>query len=131
MNILDPNATLIFFKLIHDINDKKTSKRFDKHNYWPDCRGGFMAVQVEKVSFLYSIAHYYKQNGDLMADPKMTFVVFDGLVYPASFTQHNRGLYEESMIWTKNGWTLDPALQKSHADFANQWFENIKIQQDI
>jgi hypothetical protein len=129
---LDFDATLVFLKLIEGIDDDNPSRRFDKHNYWPDCSGGFMAVQVEKINFLYSVAHYYKQNGDLMADPEMTFVVFDDLVYPASFTQHNLGLYEESMIWrTKGCWTLDPTLQKHHADFANQWFENIKIQQDI
>ncbi len=132
MHSLDFDATLVFLKLIKGIDDENPSRRFDKHNYWPDCSGGFMAVQVEKINFLYSVAHYYKQNGDLMADPEMTFVVFDDLVYPASFTQHNLGLYEESIIWRiKGGWTLDPRLQKHHADFANQWFESIKIQQDI
>ena len=131
MSSLNFDATLVFLELIKDVNDENSSKRFDKHNYWPDCSGGFMAVQVEKINFLYSVAHYYKQNGDLMADPEMTFVVFDDLVYPASFTQHSLGLYEVSMIWTMGGWTLDPTLQKNHTDFANQWFKNIKIQQDI
>ena len=132
MNRLDFDATLVFRKLIMGLDDdKKTTQRFDKHNYWPDCSGGFMAVHVEKIDFLYSVAHYYKQNGDLMSDPEMTFVVFDDLVYPVSFTQHNIGLYEESMVWTNGGWTLDPTLQKQHADFANLWFENIKIQQEI
>jgi hypothetical protein len=131
MSSLDFDAMLVFLKLIKDVDDENPSKRFDKHNYWPDCSGGIMAVQVEKINSLYSVAHYYKQNGDLMADPEMTFVVFDDLVFPASFTQHNLGIYEESMTWANGGWTLDPTLQKQHADFANQWFKNIKNQQDI
>lgn len=37
------------------------------HPTWPDC-----------PAMIYSLAHYYEQNGDLMADPLMEFIVVDG-----------------------------------------------------
>ncbi len=133
---ISPSVTKIFRKIIQDINKDNPTKLLDKHSYWPECNGGIMAVHVEMIRSIkgfpaYSIAHYYKQNGDMMADPEMTFVDVLGLFFPTSFTQHNLGLYQESLIWTGEGWRLTPSMQKDHASFANQWLQNIKEQQDL
>lgn len=51
----------------------------------------YMPVIVEKTGHLpgygeiISIAHYSKQNGDLMADPDMEFVIVGGDYYPTSY----------------------------------------------
>ncbi len=105
---ISPSATKIFRRIIQGIDKENPTKRLDKHNYWPECNCGIMAVHVEMIQSIkgfstYSIAHYYKQNGDMMADPEMTFVVALGLIFPTSFTQHNLGLYQKSMIWTDEG----------------------------
>ena len=49
--------------------------------------GVFMPLVMEKImdqpgfEAVYSLAHYGKQNGDLMADPEMTFGLKDGEFY--------------------------------------------------
>ena len=136
MEKLDQISTTIFFRLIQDIDDQNCSKRFDLHSYWPKCNGGIMAVHVEKIEDVggypsYSVAHYYKQNGDLMSDPEMTFVVVGNHIIPISFTQHSLGVFEESVIDAEGGWMVKQQLHRNHVAFANHWMKNIKDQQDL
>lgn len=102
----------------------------------------FMPLVVEKIGEnidivgravdVYSFAHYYEQNGDLVPDPEMTFAVSrkDPLsIWPMSF--YNAYYYEEG-IFCKNGhWLISTKKQKDEAVFAGQWLENIKYQQNI
>ena len=99
----------------------------------------YMAVSVERIDVpqVYSVAHYYKQNGDLMADPEMVFVVNDaGIFLPVYFKQAGLGLEQSSAEYT----TIDgklrierfrPKLQADHAIFAGTWLRNIAEQQDL
>ena len=95
----------------------------------------FMPVSVEAVdttvqnALIVSVAHYYEQNGDLMADPEVTFVVArNEYVFPISFRQDNLGIDGEYVRWEgeKVYWNL--AKQNDLASFCNQWMENIKHQ---
>ena len=72
--------------------------------------GSFMAVSVEIIGRsglgpLVSVAHYYEQNGDLMRDPDVVFLIgADRHVYPISFRQDNLGInlesaYVEDGVW--------------------------------
>lgn len=99
----------------------------------------FMAVHIEEIytikcGTIYSIAHYYLQNGDMMADPEMEFIKssIDGELYPISFRQDNLGMHQYSASFS-NGELSDVnvELQKDHAVFANDWLSNIKCQQDL
>ena len=66
-------------------------------------------VVVEKVGNLkgygeiISIAHYGEQNGDLMADPEMTFTIVVGEYYPISFRNDYLGRYQEVFGFDENG----------------------------
>ncbi|MFI3249738.1 MAG: SNF2-related protein, partial [Eubacteriales bacterium] len=54
----------------------------------------YMPLVVEKIgSNEYSICHYYEQNGDLMRDPEITFIVEDKVVKPTSYLQDGMGIY--------------------------------------
>jgi hypothetical protein len=95
-----------------------------------------MPVSVEAVgttpqgALIVSVAHYYEQNGDLMADPEVTFVVTRAeYVFPISFRQDNLGIDQKYVRWegAKVYWNL--AKQNDLAAFCNQWMENIQYQQ--
>jgi len=95
----------------------------------------FMAVCVDRLSSRhYSVAHYYEQNGDLMADPDMTFYrTEDGQFYPCSFQQDSLAVYRESLEINEDGTivSLSEREQASQADFANTWMRNIADQQRL
>lgn len=110
----------------------------------------FMPLTIEQIgtgihtpwgeASLYSLCHYYEQNGDLMQDPEMCFIVADNraddpaalenvTITPYSFQQANMGIYEESALIQNN--TLAKFLRKKQADhaaFAELWLANISEQ---
>jgi len=134
MRTLNQKASKIFNKIVKDINHYKEIKNND----------AFMAVKVEKLETFkykhfdneitrYSIGHTYKQNGDLVSDPRMEFLKIGESVFPSYYEQHNspfnrNGLYQESIIIDKE-LEYFPELQKDHAIFANTWLNNINNQQ--
>jgi len=130
MRAINQKATATFNKLIGKLDDTGHIKIGE-----PD--QAFMQVVVEKlydvaVGTVYSIAHYFKQNGDLCSDPDMTFLKHStGKIYPMSFQQAIPPVYQESMFMEGIAWKVCPPLQKEHAVFAGQWFENIKHQQEL
>ena len=98
-----------------------------------------MAVHVEKIGqntsgAVFSVSHYYELNGDLMADPDMTFLKgADGNYYPLTFQQDNLGIYRDAAIWDDNGNLKGyrPRMQADMTSFANIWMKNIKSQQRL
>ena len=94
--------------------------------------GTFMPLSVEKVtdepSFtaVYSLAHYGEQNGDLMADPEMTFGECDHEFYPLSFRNDYVGIYQQ--VITEQ---VDLKRQRELAEFTAIWLENIVDQQKL
>lgn len=86
-----------------------------------------------------SIAHYYEQNGDLMSDPEMVFIVMDKrahkmdfanlFVYPQCYRQDSLGIYEESIQIINNEIaSVKKIWQQGHCHFAAQWLRNISQQ---
>ena len=97
----------------------------------------FMPVVIEQIgecgsNKLFSIAHYYEQNGDLVPDPEMCFMLCtrDGSVYPYYYKDTYS---EQSSVLMKNGEVkyVNVRLQADQAYFANMWLWNIKRQQGI
>ena len=94
--------------------------------------GTFMPLIVEKVpdepgfTAVYSLAHYGEQNGDLMADPEMTFGLQDGNFYPLSFRNDYVGIYQQVITAQAN-----LKRQFELAEFTAIWLENIVDQQGI
>jgi hypothetical protein len=115
MRPINLKAQKIMDRLTAGITEENSHTRTDNN----EPNSAFMAVVVEwvgdcKRGDVYSIAHYYKQNGDLMADPKM-----DGL-----------GIYREGVVWEDGEPRyLNAREQRDEAIFAGTWMENIKHQQ--
>ena len=78
------------------------------------------SADMQGVRFdIVSMAHYYVQNGDLMADPELTFLCGqagdDFIVMPGSYRQDGLGIDQESIRYTKDdGWRYNKLLQIEH-----------------
>ena len=69
----------------------------------------YMSLSIEKISkshddlIQYSFAHYYEENGDLIADPEMVFSIknIDDKLYfrPESFSMPALSIYKEYFDW--------------------------------
>ena len=95
-------------------------------------KGTYMPLSVEKVTdepgftAVYSLAHYGEQNGDLMADPEMTFGECDHEFYPLSFRNDYVGIYQE--VITEQ---VDLKRQLELVDFSAIWLMEIVEQQKL
>ena len=139
MKSLNTKATQIIQKLYEAMSNPKYKQDEDCDYGKIANNPAFMPVVVEKVGSLagygeiISIAHYGEQNGDLMADPEMTFTIVDGKYYPISFKNDYVGLYQEVFSYNEDGVpeAIDNKLQFNLADFANEWMKNIQEQRRI
>jgi hypothetical protein len=75
-----------------------------------------------------AMAHNYEQNGDLMADPDVEFMVTPLGVAPLTF-QQDPGIYRRWAWREKGQWRFHQRGQNDLAMFCNQWMANIKVQQ--
>jgi len=110
----------------------------DDHFKLDNASGRYMPVVVEQVmdrpgfADVYSVAHYGEQNGDLMADPEMTFGEWDGQFYPLTFRNDYLGFVQDVV---SEGDGREPVVNESQqrelAVFAALWFRNIAAQQKI
>jgi len=94
---------------------------------------GIMAVHVERIGkSRYSVAHYYKSNGDLVADPDVEFVHLNGEWIPVAI-QEPIGGYRVAVQCDASGnpvrWSLRE--QADLARFSNTLIANIREQQRI
>ncbi len=129
MRELSLEALAIFNTIIKNLDDEGCRKIDNSQAYMP--------LHVErlfsfKVGTLYSLAHYFKQNGDMCQDPEMTFIktAFDK-VYPSSFHQAIPPIYEESVCQHGRRWLVRVNRQIKHAEFAELWLINIRDQQGL
>ena len=115
-----------------------TAEGEDRSRRINNADGTFMTVHIEllnrcKLGHLYSIAHYFEQNGDMMRDPDMEFIKGgDGEYYPISFWQDSPPLRDEAVNW-KDGEIVGYREQQQArlVTFANTWMKNIKEQQGL
>ncbi len=126
---INQGAKKILLKILSVMEENSTTYR--KFNNG----GSFMPLSVEiigqtKMGKEISLAHYYEQNGDLMADPEMIFLEKNGEFYPAYYKQDGLGLEKYSIKYDQEKMIgFNRALQKDHTQFANMWLKNIKEQQ--
>ena len=93
--------------------------------------GACMAVHVDRLSErTYSVAHYFKQNGDLVCDPDGVFLKTDAGWLPVT-VQLSTGHFTVALELDGNdkptGWR--PRQYKELAGFASMWLRNIDQQQ--
>lgn len=82
---------------------------------------GYMDLVMENIEDgKIAMSHYYEQNGDLMADPDMTFIVDKDNKYLIgdSFQQDNLSYYEEA--------NNNPIVINDFNTFTSDWLRNIK-----
>jgi len=139
MKSLNSKATMIIQKLYEAMSNPMYRQDGDGDYAKIQNSTALMPVIVEKVGHLtgygevISIAHYGEQNGDLMADPEMTFTIVDGKYYPITFRNDYVGLYQEVFDYNEDGEpeAIDIKLQSDLTDFANEWMRSIQEQQGI
>ncbi|MEK6986200.1 MAG: hypothetical protein AABX89_07450 [Candidatus Thermoplasmatota archaeon] len=82
--------------------------------------------RVQRVS----LAHYYEQNGDLMADPEMEFRVVHpstsgpGMLVPLHYKQDGLGIFRP----THGPGVVYPKQLKEQVKFTRFWLRNLKSQ---
>jgi hypothetical protein len=96
--------------------------------------GAYQPLHVERVApGLYSLAHYFVQNGDLMSDPEGEFYQpYDGgPVYPVSLTQHPVGAYTQALDGLGGTVRVNRRAYRDLCAFGATWLRNIAEQQDL
>lgn len=100
-------------------------------------RESFMPLVCERMPqltnwpVLVSLAHYGKQNGDLMRDPEIVFAIHpQGTAEPISFQNDYMGTYQEVYTYDEDGKRqgirLNAKLELKA--FAQRWFANLRAQ---
>lgn len=90
----------------------------------------FDPLVIEKIGKnQISVAHYFVQEGDMMADPDL--VLFTGYIawVPTEITQAPFGIYNKVAWLTDDGRQVDrflPTSQAALADFANEFGRQIR-----
>ena len=137
--LLKPITMKTLNKKSTEILNKMVSLLEDGYIKIDNTDGSFMPVSVEVIfeNELYkqvSVAHYYEQYGDLMADPEMVFIYVkaNDSYLPSYFKQDNVGMEEDSIIMEQGEikWYRSK-MQADHTAFANMWLKNIKHQQNL
>jgi hypothetical protein len=94
-----------------------------------------MAVHVECLQRtglgpLFSVAHYFESNGDLVPDPDMAFVrTGDG--WSPMYFQDSRSYREAVTIHSDGTIEIDEKEQRDLVSFCNLWMKNIREQQAL
>jgi hypothetical protein len=100
-----------------------------------DRGAGFMAVSVECLQQtglgpLFSVAHYFNSNGDLVPDPDVVFVrAADG--WSPMYFQDSRSYREAVTIHADGTIEVDENEQRDLVSFCNMWMRNIREQQAL
>lgn len=113
--------------------------KYLKENYLNiEKSGGWMPLVIEVTGpgpfkgTALSICHFYKQNGDVMYDPEITYEVdieydFERITervyfYPLSYTQHGLGIYQEVIDYNQQIQTNE---YLDLVSFSKMWDRNI------
>lgn len=124
------SASKILEMLIERLTEPGQAKKVDNTG------GAFMAVHVECIrrtehGVMYSVAHYYEQNGDLIADPELEILGDEtGAWFPVSITMalgHKRAL----LLGEGGKARVDQREYRSQLRFLSTWMKNIKSQQRL
>lgn len=124
------SARQVLELLVHGLDELGASKKID------NARGAFMSVCVERVEQtahgpIYSVAHYYEQNGDLVPAPDVTLLsAADGDFYPLTY-QDGRVYRLSAELGPDGGVRVDRDRQADLAHFVGGWMRSVKQQQRL
>lgn len=123
-------AKKVLDALTSGLDSENTHRKMDNSK-------AFMPVSVNflgktELGPIFAVSHYGTQNGDLMADPDMTFLKgADGNYYPGSFRNDYTGTYQECLWIDGKQVKFAPRLQADLVSFAGTWMRNIRTQQEV
>jgi len=129
MKYLNKRNTKLFNELRKGLNDENRSRKIENGAAMPLSIEYLHEVKTDGLSGkVYSFTHYGEQNGDLMADPDMTFLSVEGGLYiiPLSYRNDYGGCNHEAVFIKDGSVQFSPRLQADHTKFANLWFNNIR-----
>jgi len=133
MKTLSKTAAKTLDILTDCLNNPGDSKKIDTSSYMAvhvECIGNAPEAGPFKGSPLFSVAHYFMQNGDMCCDPDMVFVrVNSGAYFPVSFQQAIPPVFQEA-IDLRDG-RYFPGRVRDLCSFSTTWMRNIKDQQDL
>lgn len=133
MKQLNQTADKIFRKIIELANGGSYLKlNYGGEGIMPAIFEKLHSVSVKGYSGdVWSVAHYFNQEGDMCCDPDMTFLVTANAIFPLSFEMQGSALarHEQSVIIADGTIKFRKQMQLDHQKFANQWLVNIKHQQ--
>ncbi|MDF0668773.1 MAG: hypothetical protein P0119_22200 [Nitrospira sp.] len=101
---------------------------------------GFMPLSVEKIGSsedghrFVSLCQYSEQNGDLMRDPDLVFMVTDlpdgAAAEPVSFRNDYLGIFQEVYRYDEVGRRTHvlPSLKQDLQEFGRAWFATLRDQ---
>lgn len=130
MKKVSQEARAILNILTADLSGESTHRKIENSKSFMPVSVNFMGET--ELGPIFSVTHYGKQNGDLMADPDMTFLkAVDGNYYPGSFQNDYMGLYQECLWIDGSKVKFAPRLQRDLAVFTTTWMRNIREQQGL
>lgn len=124
------SARKVLELLVDGLDEPGASKKLD------NAQGAFMAVCVERIEEtsrgpVYSVAHYYEQNGDLVPDPDVTMLCgADGEFYPLSY-QDGRVYRLSVELGPDSSARVNREWRTDLVHFVGGWMRNIKAQQGL
>jgi len=124
------SAAKVLNILVDGLTESAESRKVDNTN------GAFMPVHVECVSrtehgLVFSVAHYYEQNGDLIADPEMDLLRdASGDWYPLSISMAF-GRKHAVMFVGRGKARVDEREYRSQLRFLSTWMKNVRAQQRL
>ena len=124
------SAAKVLDKLVEGLTEPGQARKVDNTG------GAFMPAHVECVGrnehgLLYSVAHYFEAQGDLVADPEMELLRDEtGAWLPVSITMalgHKRAL----LFGDGGKVRVDEREYRSQIRFLSMWTKNIKKQHHL
>lgn len=127
---LSKRASAVFEAVVARIPEGSDSVKVD------EAPGTFMALHASRVArnehgVIFSFAHFYEQNGDLVGDPVIDMLrTPDGAWYPLSF--ENVFGHRQYVDFREDGAVgVDRRQQRDLASFCATWARNIAEQQGL
>jgi hypothetical protein len=133
---LDKKATQAFLKLVKLLPGELQHIKIDntEETFMPVSFEFLFNVQFGPVQAkVYALAHFYKQNGDLVPDPDMQFMQFqqkgEDVILPMTYQDAMR--FDECLFQENIKWKVLKKKMHSMVSFANIWLKNIEDQQGL
>lgn len=138
MKSLNPAAIKVFSKLIEKLKEPGDADKIDKSE------GTFMPVGIDFLQRFpngmetYAVAHRFEQNGDLVPDPDVEFLVQKRdekvvSVWPLAIDHPPPFVYRRHVELAEDGKPerLNLRGQADLATFCSVWMKNIQLQQEL